>query len=334
MRTSAIQLCILHSIYKLNLLDFTWNFYSACKNKVLHKRMWSTTLQKSSQRVGLKGVKMKKVLLVALVAMMATMVFAGGNADNDTISVITREDGSGTRGAFVELVGLDEGGSDNTSLDAIVHDGTGKVMTAVQNDKNAIGYISLGSLNDTVKAVSIDGVSPSVANIQSGSYKIARPFNIAYGDTLSSLALDFIDFIKSEEGQAIASEEGFIPVYDNAPFSGSVQSGTLSIGGSTSVYPLMEKLAEAYKQRNPNVTINIEGIGSSAGVKGAIDGTFEIGMASRTLKDSELAEINGMVIAQDGIAVVVNKENTLSNLSVETVKEIYLGNVTNYSEVE
>ncbi len=277
---------------------------------------------------------MKKVLLGALVAMLATTVFAAGKADNDTISVITREDGSGTRGAFVELVGLDESGSDETSLDAIVHDGTGKVMTAVQNDASAIGYISLGSLNDTVKAVSIDGVAPSVSNIQSGSYKIARPFNIAYGDNLSALALDFIDFIKSAEGQAIASEEGFIPVYENAAYAGGMDSGNLSIGGSTSVYPLMEKLAESYKQRNPNVVINIEGIGSSAGVKGAIDGTFEIGMASRSLKDSELAQINGMVIAQDGIAVVVNNENTLENLSVDAVKEIYLGNVTNYSEVK
>ncbi len=277
---------------------------------------------------------MKKVLLGALVAAVATTVFAGGMSDNDTISVITREEGSGTRGAFVELVGLDESGSDDTTLDAIVHDGTGKVMTAVQNDKNAIGYISLGSLNDTVKAVSIDGVMPSVANIQAGSYKVARPFNIAYGDNLSALALDFIDFINSAEGQNIASEEGFIPVYENAPYSGGISSGKLSIGGSTSVYPLMEKLAEAYKQRNPNVTINIEGIGSSAGVKGAIDGTFEIGMASRALKDSELAQINGMVIAQDGIAVVVNTENSITNLSVESVKEIYLGNIVNYSDIK
>ncbi len=277
---------------------------------------------------------MKKVLLGALVALVATSVFAGGKADNDTISVITREEGSGTRGAFVEIIGLDEGGSDNTSLDAIVHDGTGKVITAVQNDKNAIGYISLGSLNNTVKGVSIDGVAPSVANIQSGEYKVARPFNIAYGDNLSALALDFIDFITSAEGQEIASEEGFIPLYENGPYAGGMDAGTLAIGGSTSVYPLMEKIAEAYKQRNPNVTINIEGIGSSAGVKGAIDGTFEIGMASRGLKDSELAEINGMEIAQDGIAVVVNNENTLSNLSLDAVKEIYLGNVTNFSDVK
>ncbi len=277
---------------------------------------------------------MKKVFLVALVAMLATSVFAGARADNDTISVITREEGSGTRGAFVELVGLDESGSDETSLDAIVHDGTGKVMTAVQNDKNAIGYISLGSLDNTVKAVSIDGVEPSVANIQAGSYKIARPFNITYGDDLSALAEDFIDFIKSADGQAIASEEGFIPVYENAAYAGGMETGTLAIGGSTSVSPLMEKLAESYIQRNPNVTINIESLGSSAGVKGSIEGTFDIGMASRNLKDSEASQINGMVIAQDGIAVVVNTENALSNLSVDSVKEIFLGNVANFSDIK
>ncbi len=275
---------------------------------------------------------MKALLKVAGVALLLSMMGCQAGSD-DTISVITREEGSGTRGAFVEIVGLDEGGSDNTSLDAIVHDGTGKVMTAVQNDMNAIGYISLGSLNNTVKGVSIDGVAPTVANIQSGEYKVARPFNIAYGDNLSALALDFIDFITSDEGQAIASEEGFIPVYENGPYAGGMDEGTLSIGGSTSVYPLMEKIAESYEQRNPNVTVNIEGIGSSAGVKGAIDGTFEIGMASRGLKDSELAEINGMEIAQDGIAVVVNTENSVDNLSLETVKEIYLGNVTNYSDI-
>ncbi len=277
---------------------------------------------------------MKKLLLGALIAVTTLTFFSCAKADNDTISVITREEGSGTRGAFVEIVGLDEGGSDNTSLDAIVHDGTGKVITAVQNDKNAIGYISLGSLNDSVKGLSIDGVEPTVANIQAGNYKVARPFNIAYGDNLSMLADDFITFIKSDEGQAIASEEGFIPLYDNGPYAGGVAEGMLSIGGSTSVYPLMEKIAESYKQRNPNVTINIEGIGSSAGVKGAIDGTFEIGMASRNLKDSEKAEINGLEIAQDGIAVVVNTENTIENLSLEAVKEIFLGNATSFSSVQ
>ncbi len=279
-----------------------------------------------------QGVRMKILIKVACVATLLS-VFGCQAGSNDLISVITREDGSGTRGAFVELVGLDEGGSDNTSLDAIVHDGTGKVMTAVQNDINAVGYISLGSLNSTVKAVSIDGVEPSVANIQAGSYKIARPFNIAYPDNLSALALDFIDFITSVEGQQIATEEGFIPVYDNDSYSGAMDGGILSIGGSTSVYPLMEKLAESYKQRNPNVTINIEGIGSSAGVKGAIEGTFEIGMASRSLKDSELEQINGMVIAQDGIAVIVNNENTLTDLSVELVRDIYLGNVMSFSDI-
>ncbi len=276
---------------------------------------------------------MKKIIILACAVALVSL-FGCKAADNDTISVITREEGSGTRGAFVEIVGLDEGGSDNTSLDAIVHDGTGKVITAVQNDKNAIGYISLGSLNETVKGISIDGVSPTVANIQSGEYKVARPFNIAYSNNISDLAQDFISFIQSDEGQSIASEEGFIPLYNNGPYVGSIDEGILSIGGSTSVYPLMEKIAESYKQRNPNVIINIEGIGSSAGVKGAIDGTFEIGMASRNLKDSEKSEINGMEIAQDGIAIVVNTENQIDNLSLGALKEIFLGNATKYSDVQ
>ena len=277
---------------------------------------------------------MKKLIAIGLVLASVGVLFAAGNKENDLISVITREDGSGTRGAFVEIVGLDESGSDDTTLDAIVHDGTGKVITAVQNDANAIGYISLGSLNDTVKGLSIDGVLPSVANIQNGSYKVARPFNIAFGDNLSDLAKDFIEFIKCDDSQEIAAKSGFIPIYEGNSYNGSGMSGTLAIGGSTSVFPLMEKLAEAYKKINPNVTINIEGIGSSAGVKGAIAGTFDIGMASRGLKSSELEKINGMEIAQDGIAVVVNNGNGLANLTLSQVKEIYLGNVTNFSEVK
>lgn len=277
---------------------------------------------------------MKKIIAVLFAVASVGVLFAGGKKENDVISVITREDGSGTRGAFVEIVGLDASGSDETTLDAIVHDGTGKVITAVQNDENAIGYISLGSLKDTVKGLSIDGVAPSVANIQNGSYKVARPFNIAFGNDLSDLAKDFIEFIKSDDSQEIAAKSGFIPIYEGNSYTGNGMSGTLAIGGSTSVFPLMEKLAEAYKKINPNVTINIEGIGSSAGVKGAIAGTFDIGMASRGLKSSELEKINGMEIAQDGIAVVVNNNNSLSNLTLAQVKEIYLGNVTNFSEVK
>lgn len=276
---------------------------------------------------------MKIFFRLACVATMMAVVGCSV-AENDTISVITREEGSGTRGAFVEIVGILEDDVDNTTLDAIVHDGTGKVMTAVANDKNAIGYISLGSLNGTVNGLSIDGVAPAIVNVQSGKYKIARPFNIAYQDDMSVLAEDFINFIISENGQKIVNENSFIGIYENDAFTSTLQSGTIVIGGSTSVYPLMEKLAEAYKTINTNAVINIEAIGSSAGVKGAIDGTFDIGMASRNLKDSEKASILHMPIAQDGIVVIANEENPLSDLSLEDVKGIYTAEIINFSDIK
>lgn len=276
---------------------------------------------------------MKVFFRLACVATMMAVVGCSV-AENDTISVITREEGSGTRGAFVEIVGILEDDVDNTTLDAIVHDGTGKVMTAVANDKNAIGYISLGSLNGTVSGLSIDGVAPTIENVQTGKYKIARPFNIVYQDDRSALAEDFINFIISENGQKIVNENSFIGIYENDAFTSTLQSGTIVIGGSTSVYPLMEKLAEAYKTINTNAIINIEAIGSSAGVKGAIDGTFDIGMASRNLKDSEKASILHMPIAQDGIVVIANEENPLSDLSLEDVKGIYTAEIINFSDIK
>lgn len=276
---------------------------------------------------------MKIFLSIAIVAMMVTVVGCGVT-DNDTISVITREEGSGTRGAFVEIVGILENGVDNTTLDAIVHDGTGKVMTAVKSDKNAIGYISLGSLNETIKGVSIDGVLPAIANVQNGSYKVSRPFNITFKEDKSALTEDFINFIISENGQKIVNEQGFIGIYENDAFTSTLESGTIVIGGSTSVYPLMEKLAEKYKTINTNATINIEAIGSSAGIKGAIDGTFNIGMASRNLKEDEKSRALHMEIAQDGIVIIANVENSLDNLTIEDVKGIYTGNITNFADIK
>ncbi len=268
---------------------------------------------------------------LACIAMVFGIFSCGNN--KDVISVITREDGSGTRGAFVEIVGLDANGSDNTSLDAIVHDGTGKVMTAVQNDESAIGYISLGSLNDLVKGISVEGVVPTVENIQNESYKIARPFNVAYSKDLKPLGQDFLKFVMSDDGQKIAEASGFVPTYRNELYKTRNESGTLTIGGSTSVFPLMEKMAEKYQQANPMVKINIEAIGSSAGIKGAISGLFDIGMASRELKDSEKAQIEHSVIARDGIAIIVNKNNPLANLTIEEIREVYLGNTTKFSEL-
>ncbi len=249
------------------------------------------------------------------------------------ISVVTREDGSGTRGAFVEITGVMADDVDNTTLDAIVHDGTGKVMVAVSQSEAAIGYISLGSLDDTVKAVNIDGVEPTSENIIAGTYKVARPFNIATKTAPEGLAADLIGFIMSAEGQAIVTEEGYIAL-DPQEFTSTMPEGSLIIGGSTSVAPLMEKLVEAYAVINPAAQISIEGIGSSAGMTGAIDGTYDIGMASRALKDSETAELQHMAIAQDGIAVVVNNASTITDLSLEQVRQIYTGEVSDWAEIQ
>ncbi len=253
------------------------------------------------------------------------------------ITVITREDGSGTRGAFVEIVGVvDADGNDATSVDAVAMDGTGKVMTAVSEDAQAMGYISLGSLNDTVKAIAVDGVLPSVETILDGTYKVARPFNIATpkGATLDPVTTELLAFCFTQEAQDIAAEEGFVPVeVTTADFASTQPTGTITVGGSTSVSPLMEKLIEAYKVHNPNATINLESVGSSAGMDGAETGAFNIGMASRDMKDSEKEVLDGYVLAMDGIAVVVNNTNTMEGLAIDQIKDIYLGNIVDFEEI-
>ncbi len=266
---------------------------------------------------------------------------SGADASADTaaasgvITVITREDGSGTRGAFVEITGVMEDDVDNTSVNAVVHDGTGKVLTAVANDPGAIGYISLGSLNETVKALSVDGVAPTNENVQNGTYALARPFNIAtlQGAELSAATQDFMAFIMSAEGQAVVGENGFIPVEDTGAFESAMPEGNIVVGGSTSVYPVMEKLKEAYLAINPGVTISIEGIGSTGGMTGAQEGTFDIGMASRELKEEELAVLEPTVIAQDGIAMIVNLENSLENITMEQIKGVYTEAIVDFSEL-
>lgn len=250
-----------------------------------------------------------------------------------SIIVVSREEGSGTRGAFVELIGVeDDNGNDITTLDAIIHSSTGNAMTEVSNTPNAIGYISLGSLNSTVKAIDVDGVEPNMDNILSGEYTVARPFNIATNGEPTGLTADFIGFIMSAEGQSIVESEGLIPL-DVADYTSDGSEGSIVVGGSTSVYPVMEKLAEAYAIINPNASISIEGGGSSTGMNNAIDGTFDIGMASRELKDSEKDALNYLAIAQDGIAVIVNNSNSTENLSTDDIKEIYLGDVTNWEDI-
>ena len=264
-------------------------------------------------------------------------------ADFDTeedISVYSREDGSGTRGAFIELFGVEEKDTngekiDNTTEDATITNNTSVMMTGVAGDDYAIGYVSLGSLNDTVKALKIDGVEPTVENIKSDSYKVYRPFNIATKGEVSEAAQDFIDYILSAEGQQIVSDEGYITVDDAAPaFAGGQASGSVTVAGSSSVSPVMEKLAEAYMKLNGNVKIEIQTSDSTTGMTSAMDGVCDIGMASRELKDTETAELTATVIAQDGIAVVVNNNNPIDNLTKDQVKSIYVGETTSWSEVE
>ena len=264
-------------------------------------------------------------------------------ADFDTeedISVYSREDGSGTRGAFIELFGVEEKDAngekiDNTTEDATITNNTSVMMTGVAGDDYAIGYVSLGSLNDTVKALKIDGVEPTVENIKSDSYKVYRPFNIATKGEVSEAAQDFIDYILSSEGQQIVSDEGYITIDDAAPaFAGGKASGSVTVAGSSSVSPVMEKLAEAYMKLNGNVKIEIQTSDSTTGMTSAIDGVCDIGMASRELKDTEAKKLTATVIAQDGIAVVVNNNNPIDNLTKDQVKSIYVGETTSWSEVE
>ena len=281
-------------------------------------------------------MKKKTVSLLMTMALTAATDF---DTEED-ISVYSREDGSGTRGAFIELFGVEEKDAngekiDNTTEDATITNNTSVMMTGVAGDDYAIGYVSLGSLNDTVKALKIDGVEPTVENIKSDSYKVYRPFNIATKGEVSEAAQDFIDYILSAEGQQIVSDEGYITIDDAAPaFAGGQASGSVTVAGSSSVSPVMEKLAEAYMKLNGNVKIEIQTSDSTTGMTSAIDGVCDIGMASRELKDTEAEKLTATVIAQDGIAVVVNNNNPIDNLTKDQVKSIYVGETTSWSEVE
>lgn len=265
----------------------------------------------------------------------------GGEASgvSGAITVISREDGSGTRGAFVELTGVEEKNDagekvDNTTAEAEIANKTDVVLTSVAGNESAIGYVSLGALNETVKAVQVDGVEATVENVKSGDYTLSRPFNIATKGEPTGVAKDFINFIMSAEGQAIVEEEGYIKIDDAAAaFTSDGSSGQIAVGGSSSVSPVMEKLIEAYKALNPNAQIELQTSDSTSGMTGAIDGTFAIGMASRELKDEETAELTGTAIALDGIAVVVNPANTVEDLTMDQIKGIYTGEITDWSEV-
>lgn len=257
------------------------------------------------------------------------------------VKVITREEGSGTRGAFIELMGVEQKDADGnkvdmTTVEADTTNSTSVMMTSVAGNPYAIGYISLGSLNDTVKAVQVDGVEATVANVKAGTYKVARPFNVAVKEEgLSDLAKDFLAFIQSAEGQKVITDAGYVSVVDDAKaYSGTKPEGKIVVAGSSSVTPVMEKLKEAYLAVNTNASIEVQQSDSSTGMSSAIAGSCDIGMASRELKDSELAKgLTPVTIAMDGIAVVVNNENPAEELSSEQIKEIFLGNVDSWKEI-
>ena len=293
----------------------------------------------------MKKWKLLSSLSVLGAAALVGLSACGSTANGDSeaglgqINVVTREDGSGTRGAFIELFGLEEKNSDGEKVDlttqnAIVTNSTSVMLTTVAEDGSAIGYASLGSFNDSVKVVDIDGAEATVENIKDGSYKVSRPFNIVTKDDTNEAAKDFINFILSSEGQAIVEKSGYIPLDDNGSYKSSVNSGKVVISGSSSVTPVMEKLKEAYAKVNPDVTIEIQQSDSSTGVANTIDGTADIGMASRELKDTEEKEgVTATVIAMDGIAVIVNDKNEVDDLTSEQVKDIFAGDTTSWEDL-
>lgn len=260
------------------------------------------------------------------------------NQEDYDFTVVSREEGSGTRGAFIELVGLEEevdgAKEDMTTQEAIVQNSTNAVMQTVSQDAEAIGYISLGSLNDTVKALKIEGVEATEENIVNGTYKISRPFNLAFKEAeINDLAKDFLKYCLSEDAQALTLEEGYVPLKDTEKYEPAKLSGTLTVAGSTSVTPLMQKMAEKYQELNPDAKIEIQSTGSSAGIEAVIDGAADIAMASRELKDEEKDKLAVEVIATDGIAVVVNPSGKVEDLTMDQLKQIFKGELTNTSEL-
>ena len=252
------------------------------------------------------------------------------------ITVVSREDGSGTRGAFVELLGIvDDQENDATTETAEITNSTSVMLSTVAGNTNAIGYVSLGSLSDTVKAVKVDGVECTAENIKSGEYKVARPFNLAYYEgELSETAQDLIDYIMSSDGQAIVEKEGYIPVEGGSAYESKKLSGKITVAGSTSVAPLMNVIADEYKKLNPDVTIEIQESGSTAGIQSATEKAVDIGMSSRELKDEEAAKLATKQIAMDGIAVIENQSNTIDTLTSDQIKSVYLGETTAWDDLK
>lgn len=286
-------------------------------------------------------MKIQKMIIGAILISSTMWAFAAPKFNSKkSISVLSREDGSGTRGAFIELFGIEKKDAsgkkvDYTTDEAAITNSTAVMLTSVAGDNYAIGYVSLGSLNDSVKAVKIDGADATVANINNGSYKISRPFNIAVKEGLSPVAQDFVNFILSDDGQKVIAANKYIKIQNTKAYSSNKASGKVVVAGSSSVSPVMEKLIEAYKNVNPNAKIELQTSDSTTGVTNAINGTCDIGMASRALKDSEKAKgVKEITIAIDGIAVIVNKLNPVADMTKTQVEQIFTGNITKWSAVK
>ena len=286
---------------------------------------------------------MKRFRALPAIALAGVLVVLSACGDDDyfvvnrQIDVITREEGSGTRDAFIEILGIrrEVNGTvrDMTFPEADVAPGTSAVISSVSGNFYAVGYISLGSLNNTVRGVPINGVPATPANVINGSYPLFRGFHIAYGDNLNALAQDFIDFMLSADGQEIVTNNGFVTVDQNPPvFTGGGLTGTINVNGSTSVFSIMSRLAEAYENANPGATVNVHSTGSSAGITATINGLADIGMTSRDLTATELTQVNYRSIAFDGLVVIVNNENPLPSLSPEEVRLIFEGERTRWSD--
>ncbi len=286
-------------------------------------------------------INLQKIIIGAMIVTSTMSAFAAPKFNNKkAISVISREDGSGTRGAFIELFGVEKKDANGKKVDfttdeAAITNSTAVMLTSVAGDRYAIGYVSLGSLNSSVKPVKIDGAEATVTNINNGSYKISRPFNIAVKENISAAAQDFINFIVSEDGQKVIAANKYIKIQNTKPYTTTKSSGKVVVTGSSSVSPVMEKLIEAYKSVNPNIKIELQTSDSTTGVTNAINGTCDIGMASRGLKDSEKAKgVKEITIAVDGIAVIVNKENPADNLTKVQVEQIFTGKTTKWVDVK
>lgn len=289
----------------------------------------------------------KRVLSVVLASVLAGSLLTGcagsnsarGDGAGNGINVLSREDGSGTRTAFIELFDIEQKNADGRKMDlttdgAQVTNSTAVMMTTVSQDISAIGYISLGSMNDTVKSAKIDGSDATPENVKSGAYKVSRPFNIVTKEKMSDAAQDFVDFIMSTEGQQVVEEEGYIPIDGASAYAGSKPEGKVVVAGSSSVAPVMEKLSEAYMELNPAAEVEVQQSDSTTGINSADEGLCDIGMASRNLEESEQElGLVSTVIATDGIAVILNKDNEISDLTSEQVREIYTGEVTKWSDL-